>query len=209
MVDYTFAVTNTGNVTLYGVSIDDRLVGVSGIVCEAPTTLAPGDMTTCTGTYDLTQEDIDRGLVTNTATAVADTPPDYMPSPGPSAPVESNEAPATVDIPPHPSLELQKEASVMGTGPNDAVTAGDRITYTYLVTNDGNVTVRNLSVTDHLSPPALSAHLSPIECGTNELAPEQSTTCTAYYEVTQDDLDAHSVHNTATASGAWAPATPP
>ena len=70
-IDYSFVVTNTGNVTLDPVAIDDPKVGV--VTCPA-SSLAPGGSTTCTATYTLTQADVDAGHVANTATA-GGTPP--------------------------------------------------------------------------------------------------------------------------------------
>ena len=64
-------VTNTGNVTLTGVTVDDPKVGT--VTCPA-TTLAPAESTTCTATYTLTQADVDAGEVVNNATA-SGTPP--------------------------------------------------------------------------------------------------------------------------------------
>ena len=65
--NYAFAVTNTGNVALAGVTVSDPLVTVSG----GPVALAIGatDSTTFTAAYVLVQADIDRGYVENTATA--------------------------------------------------------------------------------------------------------------------------------------------
>ena len=71
-IDYTFLVTNTGNVTLTG---DRRsMTRRSGTVSCPVTTLAPGASTTCTATYTLTQADVDAGHVANTATATGTTP---------------------------------------------------------------------------------------------------------------------------------------
>jgi len=64
-------VTNTGNVTLDPVAVDDPKVGT--VSCPA-TSLAPGASTTCTATYTLTQADVDSGHFANTATATG-TPP--------------------------------------------------------------------------------------------------------------------------------------
>ena len=66
-VTYGFVVTNTGNVNLSGVTLADPLLTVAG----APVTLAPGASSAAgafTGTYVLTQADVDRGYVQNTAT---------------------------------------------------------------------------------------------------------------------------------------------
>ena len=70
-IDYTFLVTNTGNVTLTGIVIDDPKVGT--VVCPV-TTLAPAESTTCTATYTLTQVDVDAGHVANTATVTGTDP---------------------------------------------------------------------------------------------------------------------------------------
>ena len=72
VINYTFTVTNTGNVTLTGVTVTDPKLTVLG----GPITLAKNavDSTTFTGTYALTQADIDAGKVDNTATATG-TPP--------------------------------------------------------------------------------------------------------------------------------------
>ncbi len=70
-IDYAFLVTNTGNVTLDPVTVDDPKVGT--VLCPV-TTLAPGASTTCTATYALTQADVDAGVVDNSATAYGNPP---------------------------------------------------------------------------------------------------------------------------------------
>ena len=63
---YAFTVRNTGTVRLDGVTVTDPLVAVSG----GPLSLAPGavDTTSITAAYTLTQADVDRGFVENSAT---------------------------------------------------------------------------------------------------------------------------------------------
>ena len=70
-VSYAFTVTNTGNVSLTAVAISDSL-GFT-VTCDA-TTLAPGAVTDCAGSYFIDQTDIDAGVVNNTATASASGP---------------------------------------------------------------------------------------------------------------------------------------
>ena len=69
IIAYTFTVTNTGNVTLTNITIDDPLIDVEG----GPIDLAPGesDDSTFTGVYLLTEEDIENGFVLNQATVTA------------------------------------------------------------------------------------------------------------------------------------------
>lgn len=177
-IDYTYTVTNTGNITLAGpVSVTDNLI--ASVNCPATGTdgLAPGETIVCTARYWVTQADVDAGSVTNLASASAD---------GTSSPQVSE----TVSAVQAPSLDLLKAASPsVYSAPNDV------IEYTYTVTNSGNVTVTDaISVSDDqisVTCPALP---------TGGLAPGASLTCTASDTITQADIDAGSLTNTASAS---------
>src|SRR5205085_837205 len=72
-INYTFTVTNTGNVTLHNIGISDansNVVVTGGTIAS----LAPGaSNTTAHATYAITQADIDAGFFDNTATATAGT----------------------------------------------------------------------------------------------------------------------------------------
>ena len=67
-ITYSYAVTNTGNVTLTSVDVTDPMPGLSAVNCPN-SSLAPGASETCTATYTTTQADLDRGSVTNIGTA--------------------------------------------------------------------------------------------------------------------------------------------
>lgn len=70
LINYTFTVTNTGDVDITEVSVTDPLV--SPINCPGGNpipSLAPAAMEVCTGSYAITQNDIDNGVVNNTADA--------------------------------------------------------------------------------------------------------------------------------------------
>ena len=73
---YTFAVENTGNVTLTNVTVTDPLTGLSAIICEPAqgSTLAPLGTMSCTATYTVTQGDLDAGQIDNTGTATGEAP---------------------------------------------------------------------------------------------------------------------------------------
>jgi hypothetical protein len=72
-ISYSFSETNTGNMTLHHVAVSDPGSGVA--VSGSPiASLAPGDSdgTTYTGSYTITQADIDAGFKNNTAGATSD-----------------------------------------------------------------------------------------------------------------------------------------
>ena len=72
-ISYAFEVTNTGNVVLTDVTVSDPLLTVNGGPL-ASLAVGASDATTFTGTYTLTQADIDAGEVENQATATGEDP---------------------------------------------------------------------------------------------------------------------------------------
>jgi uncharacterized repeat protein (TIGR01451 family) len=194
-IHYTITVRNTGNVTLRNVTVTERdLAGISAIDCGGGTnvveTLGVGEPVKCTATYQVTQADIDAGYVPNFATATG-TPPQ-----GPD--VEDGDS-ETVPITAHPVLEVDK-TGVLHAGANGVANVGDTIDYTITVRNSGNVTLRNVRVSEQNL-----AALSPIDCGGGTdviatLGVGESVNCTATHAVTQADIDAGFVPNFAIAT---------
>ena len=177
VINYTIVATNTGNVTLNSVMIDDPKVSGLSCVPDNGSALAPGASITCSATHRVTQEDLDAGSYANTA-CVDDG------SGGAAATCDGATVPAVQD----PSLAIVKSAL-----PATYDSVGDVINYSYLVTNDGNVTLKGpFTVSDDKTTASCPA--------TTSLAPGESITCTASYTITQSDLDAGSVTNTASAS---------
>lgn len=185
---YTFTVRNTGLVSLAGISVSDDLAGLSALTCPENRTLAPNATLTCTATRTVTQVDLDAGSVTNTATVRAVDAHGHVVDP------VTADAVATADQ--QPALALTKEPAVSSV---DAV--GDRVGYTFTIRNTGNVTVTDAVVNDEVAGVTLTG------CSAASLAPGEEFTCTGNYTVTQADLDAGSILNTATAS-AGSPAGP-
>jgi uncharacterized repeat protein (TIGR01451 family) len=72
-VHYSYLVTDTGNVTLTGLKVNDVLAGLSAISCPSAT-LNPGKDMTCTASYVTTEADVQAGSIANTATATGDPP---------------------------------------------------------------------------------------------------------------------------------------
>lgn len=188
---YTFTVTNTGNTTLTTVAVTDQLTGLPTPVFTWPGpdgVLLPGESATATAGYAVTQADIDAGSVINNATATGVAPD--------GSTVTSPPATTTTPLGTAPALSLVK--SVSPNGPADFV-AGQLVTYSFLVTNTGNVNVGTLAIQEVVfsgsgAPPVAS-------CPPGALAPGEQATCTADYTLTQTDIDAGHVTNTATATG--------
>ncbi len=148
-VTYTFAVKNTGNVDLSGVHVTDTQQPPAGGLASGPTcqslssptgtcsgsstSLAPGQVATFTATYIVTQADLDHGSIHDSATATG-TPPT-----GPS--VTSPPATATVTATQSPALSIVKSAS-----PASVSAVGQTVTYTFAVTNTGNVDLTGVQV---------------------------------------------------------------
>jgi uncharacterized repeat protein (TIGR01451 family)/fimbrial isopeptide formation D2 family protein len=196
-ITYRFAVTNTGNVTLTNVTLTDSLPGI--VVSGGPIpSLAPGatDTTTFTATYVLLQTDVDLGSVTNQAEVTGDDPFGGSVS-DLSGTTNGDDAPLVTPLVDLPSIALVKTATPAFSSPP---ALGDPITFAFTVTNTGNVTLTNVTVTDPLPGIVLSGGPIP------SLAPGASdaTTFTATYALTQADLDLGRVENQATATG-----TPP
>ncbi|MBK7880309.1 MAG: DUF11 domain-containing protein [Saprospiraceae bacterium] len=182
-INYAFKVTNTGNVTLSNVIVTDPIITVTG----GPITLAPGamDNTTFTGSYTLTQVDIDAGKKDNTATTTGE---------GPQNQIATNSDDETVNLPKSASIDIVKTGVWNDVNTDGNADAGETVSYTFKVTNTGNVTLTNIVVTD----PLFTVTGGPIS-----LAPGQmdNTTFTGTYTLLQSDVDAGVRLNTATVNG--------
>jgi trimeric autotransporter adhesin len=202
---YTISVQNTSTVGLTGVSVTDALLqGASSLTLTFGPTFASGDTSNVgmldvgetwvyTATYAVKQANIDNGAtLSNTATAGVTQVAGTVTSPA-----------ATTTITRTPALTLLKTSSTPG-----PVVVGQVITYTFKVTNSGNVTANDVIVTDspfngHGSPPVPSSESQFTDAapfgdssdatsnnGTwSVLAPGDVVTYTGTYTVTQADID--------------------
>ena len=124
-IDYTFDLTNTGNTTLSGLTVDDPKAG--SVTCPQ-LTLPPAATITCTADspYTVTEADIAAGDVVNVATANG-TPPAGVP---PIVPASD-----TVSTPINPA-EVIPPASPGNPGNPGPIALGPTVaTGGYLVTN--------------------------------------------------------------------------
>ncbi|MBT2534412.1 DUF11 domain-containing protein [Arthrobacter sp. ISL-48] len=203
IITYTFAFTNTGDVPLTDIRIDEGAFTGTGnapvAICPAGT-VAPDATVTCTATYTATQDDVDAGSISNTASGTG-TPPEGFPVPPVSPP-----STVVVPAPPAPAITVVKTADEAAQAD---LAVGQEITYSFLVTNTGNVTLEDVTVNEGNFSGA--GELSDVTCPAEaaRLAPAAAITCTATYSVVQADVDAGSITNTATATGVPPGTTPP
>ncbi len=188
VLNYRVVVTNAGNITLTDVTVTDPLTGqeITGV------NLAPGESQEFETSYTLTQGDLDGkgggdGDMDNTATAD-------------SAQTDSVQDSAEVPLVYSPELAIDKVfLNVTGGNSNGVADAdGDVLNYRVVVTNAGNITLTDVTVTDPLTGQEIT--------GVN-LAPGESQEFETSYTLTQGDLDGKGggdgdMDNTATADSA-------
>ncbi len=168
-VTYDYLVTNTGNVTITGLSlVDDN--DNNDMSCLA-TTIAVGGSTTCSATHTFTQVELNvdgsptpgSGVLYNEVTASSNETPDAT---------DDLSIPITQD----PSMTVEKSSATT------SLSAPATVTYDYLVTNTGNVTITGLSLVDDNDNNDMS-------CLATTIAVGGSTTCSATHTFTQVELN--------------------
>lgn len=185
-VPYTFVITNTGNVTLSGVTLTDTLPGLPTPECDSTGDLAVGAVRTCTATYLVTQADLDAGSLLNSASVSSD---------GPSG-TDGAAAQSSVTLPStaQPDATFAKHASLSDANGNGVADPGETLRYTFVVTNTGLITLTGVDVIDPMGG------LSAISCPGGRpatVAPGATLECTAIYRVTAADQAAGAVRNQA------------
>ena len=182
VINYTYLVKNTSTGSYPGpVNVIDNKTTPN---CPAVDTvgntndnLDPDEILSCTGTYTITQADLDSGSVTSVATATV---------------AGSSSAPVTTPVPlaQHRELVISKAAN-----PTTYNQVGQVITYTYVILNNGNVTLQGpFTVADD------KATANCTQPADNLLSPHEEMSCTASYAIVQDNINTGSVTNHATAS---------
>ncbi|MCH7784657.1 MAG: gliding motility-associated C-terminal domain-containing protein [Bacteroidetes bacterium] len=208
LIDYTFTVTNQGNVSLSNILVTDPLLEapnpVVAIVFVSGDTDSDNELDVTetwiyTASYAITQDDIDAGQVTNQAT-VEGTAPDLSVVTDDSGTATDNDDPTVTDLcQDPPAIAIVKTSSYDDGG--DCSDPGELIDYTFTVTNQGNVSLSNIVVTDPLLGGVIAGPDSGDTDSDNELDVTETWIYTASYAITQDDIDAGQVTNQATAEG--------
>jgi hypothetical protein len=206
-VAVTFTVTNTGDQAVDGLKIAPTFPvghaeGLSDIACPA-WEVGVGQSVTCTAIYDVAQGDIDNG---NVVVAAVVTGQAHHANGIEVTPVTSNTDQAGVHVGEvTASARLVKSARVTRVVDGEPLViawadhVGDTVTFVFTLTNTGDVTLTGPQIIDPMSG------LSQVDCPDEALAPGETLGCTATYQVTEADVDAGQVINTASATLAAPP----
>ena len=177
-IAYKITAKNDGNLTLTNVKVKDPLTEDEWTVAK----LAPGESREFSADYTVKESDLG-GKVVNEASAEAENPSD-----DPTEVVPGKKEDPTEDQ--KPAISVTKTANRTA-----GITQGSTVNYTITVTNTGNVTLRNVRVTDTLV--AFSGNSGTIA----SLAPGATATLRYAYTATAANIAAGRIVNTATVTG--------
>ncbi|MEZ4793370.1 MAG: gliding motility-associated C-terminal domain-containing protein [Gelidibacter sp.] len=204
-ITYTFTVTNQGNTSITDVVLNDPMLG-GDIALESGDTDSDSELDVdetwiYTSDYAVTQSDIDAGMVSNQATVtgtgtggtdVSDLSDDDS--------VLEDDATETTLCQETPGIALIKTGTFNDSDGDGCSDAGETITYTFTVTNQGNTSITNVVLND----PMLGGDIA-LESGDtdsdSELDVDETWVYTSDYAVTQSDIDAGMVSNQAAITG--------
>lgn len=183
IITYTIRVVNNGEQQLANIQVSDPLTGLN----ETIPSLRAGEEKIFTTTYTVTEQDVLAGKIVNVATVKGTDENGKT--------VENETTKELVTEQKNSHLTVTKTTT---STPADgkAYSVGEKITYIITVTNDGNVTVTGVQVTDELT-----GNVGDLAWNVDSLAPGESREFTAEYTVTKADAQAGKVHNVAAAQG--------
>lgn len=187
-ITWTVSVTNTGELPVRDVTVTDALIRKADgsiITIDNTGTLKPGETRSGSAVYKLTQNDIDKGYVVNSAIAhgKCETDRDVYST------VDSNTASATVSITKTPEITIRLSAN------KDKTVVGDSIEYAYEIENTGNIELRDVWLTNEkLGIEKYSVVLSLLPGQKVSINKDSLSNC-VYNEVTNQEGLAQSVYN--------------
>ena len=193
-IHYSFTATNTGNVTIKNLVLNDPKLGINA---HSLGDLAPGETAVLEHqSYTVTEQDVLDGEVFNEASITGIEPKGKTPIP------ETKDNVKTPTKDPNPAYTIEKTAlTPEGKDITSPLKIGDKIIYRITVTNTGDLTINNLIVKDD--------KLGIEQKAENALAPGQSYTVKDLeYVVTEADVAKGSADNTATTHGDFPQGTP-
>jgi len=199
-ITYDITVTNNGTANLTNVTVDDDLTSTVGAPCAA--FLAPDESCTVTVMYTVTQSDLDQNGANPTSNGFID-------NTGSGDSFQTDPVTDSVQVPvvQTPSVDIVK------TFVDDSVTAGGSgSSLTLEVTNDGNITLNNVVVSDTVNSDLVITGVDcaggtdttlgqDVSCTFGTLNVGDTRTITVYFEVDASVPEALAVDNIANVNG--------
>jgi uncharacterized repeat protein (TIGR01451 family)/LPXTG-motif cell wall-anchored protein len=195
-ITYQFLVKATGNLDLANVTVTDAKCDSGTLSPASVASLVVGASTTFTCTHTVTQANMDAGQLVNVATVAATS--DAAGVTVNATVSTTSDSTETVTLTPNGVVKMVKSAGTqtIALGASSSVTdAGDKISYSFAVTNTGSVTLNTIAVTDAKCD---TGTISPASIAS--LAPGASATVTCTHTITATEYAALSVTNTASIS---------
>ncbi|WP_188050857.1 gliding motility-associated C-terminal domain-containing protein [Flavobacterium sp. GP15] len=194
IINYTFIVTNTGNVTINSIVITDPMKGLT-IKNNSITSLNAGENATLTGIYILTQADINAGKVINSAVAIGKDPKGNEVK-DISGTQQNNDTATETPLNQKASIAITKDGIYVDANKDGITNLGDKIVYSFVLINTGDVILTQVNISDNLEGLVITG--SPI---TLQIGESNATSFSATYSITQADIDSGLVYNLATVTG--------
>ena len=219
-ITYTIVATNTGDLTLSNIKLTDTLTDANStslqlssgptITSGSSNSLAVGNAITYQATFVITQPAVDSGSVINVANVIASSPgqSDNVSDTSDDPTTGAANDPTIVTITTSPSIKVLKSVSVTDNG-DGKLGKGDILQYDISVENTGDVTLKNVTVTDTLtdgnsSTMSLSSGLyyagSDGGSPQGELKVGEKVDYIGFFIINQQAVDSQSVINVATGS---------
>jgi len=185
-LNYTIEVSNTGNVSLTNVALNDTLPDGSVAVLTGPINdigiagaLDVGEVWTYSGSYAVSQSEVDEGFTLTNTVDVTSTETGN----------DSVSASALTTINRLPAFEVAKNVDLA------SITSPGQLSYTITAENTGNVSLNNVVITDTAPDGTAATFTGPLaDVGLpDSIDVGEVWTWTATYTVTQADIDAGNV----------------
>ena len=215
VVTFQLTVVNTGNVSLTPQQPQDTMQRLDGtpVTLDQPFALVSGDTDDddkldvtetwiYTASRTLVQGDLNAGGLQNSATVTASGPDGQVvfdvSDNGIDNDSNTEDDKTIFTVVREPQLTVSKSAVSSG------MAVGDQVTFTIAALNTGNVDLTNLGVTDTLrrfdGSAVAGVTVSPVNVPV-PLSPGATATWSVVHEITQTDIDAGGLSNTATVNG--------
>ena len=198
-IHYTFTITNIGNMPLKNINITDDLKGLSKITYETlngndllvpvdELILQPDDVLVASATYEVTQNDFDKGEVFNHAIVKGTS---TVPEPNDDFEEETVDSSSSASVPGHPKSDIR----LIKTADQTTISKSDEtITFKFSIINTGTTTLNNIKLND----PMLGGNIAIEE---TTLAPGKSIEVLVEHNVSASDIVAGKIYNQATVTG--------